>query len=60
MQVHEGKCHYLPQPCPNSCGEVFSCEELQKHLELECHKRKVDCSYCGDKMTYDELQVNIS
>ena len=58
MQVHEGNCRYLPQSCPNSCGESFSGEELKKHLELDCHKRKVECGHCADKMAYDELQVN--
>ena len=44
--THYEKCEKFPLPCPNACDEVdIERCEVQNHLDYDCPKEKVDCTY---------------
>ena len=46
---HIPVCPSRPVPCPNECGEVPLCKDLDKHLIDSCPLQMIDCyfSYAG-------------
>ena len=42
----DGGCEYEDVLCTSGCGEVIQRQDLTKHVETECPRRKIDCQYC--------------
>lgn len=49
VQEHLENCEYGDILCINDCGAKFQKRFLQKHLDKDCPKKIIACSYCDER-----------
>ena len=58
---HIQECSKIPLPCPNKCDKTLSIprDELDKHIEENCPKTKINCDYesigCDHRCSREKL-----
>ncbi|XP_065904792.1 TNF receptor-associated factor 4-like [Dysidea avara] len=56
INKHLGSCHFEDLSCTNDCGVHVQRQNLTKHIETECVRRKVDCQYCHITEEYQSIE----
>ena len=56
MQAHKEECPNAAVNCSLSCGLRMRRDELASHTK-SCPKRLVSCSYCGENLPWESLEV---
>lgn len=59
LQSHLNNCVCSLTPCPNVCGSILLRGKLSEHIQKECSKRKIKCSYCQSEIVAEKQQVHI-
>ena len=51
-------CDFVQVACPHTtCGMMIKESDLAEHLQSECARRMVLCSYCREEINADMLEV---
>lgn len=59
IQEHLESCEYGDILCINDCGAKFQKRFLQKHLDKDCPKKIIACSYCDDRHLREDKKEHI-
>lgn len=57
MEEHEGVCPLESVHCENKCGAKMLRKYIDRHLNGDCPKRGIKCTYCSKDFSFDILQV---
>ena len=53
---HKNCCSFEEVDCPNACEALVQRQNVTKHVETECVRRKVDCQYCHITEEYQFIE----
>lgn len=59
LQEHLENCEFGDILCINDCGAKFQKRFLQKHLDKDCPKKIIACSYCDDRHLREDKKEHI-
>ncbi|KAK3731279.1 hypothetical protein RRG08_025821 [Elysia crispata] len=57
-QTHAGNCQKEILWCENKCGAKLERRFHSNHMRNECHKRTVQCQFCGKDFLQETLQTH--
>jgi len=58
MEEHEGVCPLESVHCENKCGAKMLRKYIDRHLNGDCPKRGIKCTYCSKDFSFDILQTH--
>lgn len=58
FQAHIKECDYEEILCEYDCGASYQRRYNQKHVDKECGKKIISCTYCNDRFLREDKKVN--
>jgi len=50
-------CEYEDVICEHDCGATFQRRFKEKHVEKDCGKKIISCTYCDDRFLREDKKV---
>ncbi|XP_011671902.2 TNF receptor-associated factor 6-A [Strongylocentrotus purpuratus] len=56
IESHKESCSYRTEPCPNQCGASMRRRSIDRHVEKECPRRLIECTYCRGPLCFNQKE----
>ena len=51
------ECAFVDVLCPKGCSTKLQRKDLKKHLEDDCPKRTILCTFCTEEVLWNSMEV---